>query len=72
MEIAHPHCRCRTPRSQEARTASRRARIYLDTLNCATCFAGLPTIRAGGKEICWMGDRGDSFGDKDIYCAMRR
>jgi hypothetical protein len=47
-------------------------RIYLDTLNCPTCFSGLPTIRAGGQEICWMGDRGDSFGDKDIYCATRR
>jgi hypothetical protein len=47
-------------------------RIYLDTLNCPTCFGGLPTIRAGGKEICWMGDRGDSLGDKDIYCAVRR
>jgi WD40-like Beta Propeller Repeat len=47
-------------------------RIYLDTINCPTCFGGLPTIRAGGKEICWMGDRGDSFGDKDIYCAIRR
>ena len=47
-------------------------RIYLDTLNCPTCFGGLPTIRAGGKEICWMGDRGDSFGDKDIYCATQR
>jgi WD40-like Beta Propeller Repeat len=47
-------------------------RIYLDTLNCPACFGGLPTIRAGGKEICWMGDRGDSFGDKDIYCATRR
>jgi Tol biopolymer transport system component len=47
-------------------------RIYLDTLNCATCFGGLPTIRASGKEICWMGDRGDSFGDKDLYCARRR
>jgi Tol biopolymer transport system component len=47
-------------------------RISLDTLNCPTCFGGLPTIRAGGKEICWMGDRGDSFGDKDIYCALRR
>ena len=47
-------------------------RIFLDTLNCPTCFGGLPTIRAGGKEICWMGDRGDSFGDKDIYCATRR
>jgi hypothetical protein len=47
-------------------------RIYLDTLNCPTCFGGLPTIRAGGTEICWMGDRGDSFGDKDIYCATRR
>jgi hypothetical protein len=47
-------------------------RIYLDTLNCPTCFGGLPTIRAGGEEICWMGDRGDSFGDKDIYCATRR
>jgi WD40 repeat protein len=47
-------------------------RIYLDTLNCPTCFGGLPTIRAAGKEICWMGDRGDSLGDKDIYCALRR
>jgi len=47
-------------------------RIYLDTLNCPACFGGLPTIRASGQEICWMGDRGDSFGDKDIYCAMRR
>jgi len=47
-------------------------RIYLDTLNCPTCFGGLPTIRAGGKEICWTGDRGDSLGDKDIYCAVRR
>ena len=47
-------------------------RIYLDTLNCPSCFGGLPTIRAGGKEICWMGNRGDSFGDKDIYCATRR
>ena len=47
-------------------------RIYLDTLNCPTCFGGLPTIRASGKEICWMGDRGDTFGDKDIYCATRR
>jgi len=47
-------------------------RIYLDTLNCPTCFGGLPTVRAGGKEICWMGDRGDSFGDKDIYCATQR
>jgi WD40-like Beta Propeller Repeat len=47
-------------------------RIFLDTLNCPACFGGLPTIRAGGKEICWMGDRGDSLGDKDIYCATRR
>lgn len=47
-------------------------RIALDTLNCPTCFGGLPTVRAGGKEICWMGDRGDSLGDKDIYCALRR
>ena len=47
-------------------------RLYLDTLNCPTCFGGLPTIRASGQEICWMGDRGDSFGDRDIYCAMRR
>jgi WD40-like Beta Propeller Repeat len=46
--------------------------IYLDTINCLTCFAGLPAIRAGGKEICWMGDRGDSYGDMDIYCATRR
>jgi hypothetical protein len=47
-------------------------RIDLDTINCPTCFAALPTIRAGGQELCWMGDRGDSFGDKDIYCARRR
>jgi hypothetical protein len=47
-------------------------RIYLDTINCPTCFGGLPTIRADGKELCWMGDRGDSFGDKDIYCATPR
>jgi hypothetical protein len=46
-------------------------RIYLDSLNCDKCFAALPTIRAAGKEICWMGDRGDSVGDKDIYCATR-
>jgi len=46
--------------------------IYLDTINCLNCFEGLPTIRADGKEICWMGDRGDSLGDKDIYCARRR
>ena len=46
--------------------------IYLDTLNCPACFSGLPAIRAGGNEICWMGDRGDSFGDKDLYCATRR
>ena len=45
--------------------------IYLDTINCPTCFGGLPTIRASGKELCWMGDRGDSVGDKDIYCATR-
>ena len=48
------------------------APIYLDTINCATCFGGLPTIRGNGKEICWIGDRGDSYGDKDIYCAQRR
>ena len=47
-------------------------RIYLDTINCPTCFGGLPTIRAAGQELCWMGDRGDSLGDKDLYCASRR
>jgi hypothetical protein len=47
-------------------------RINLDTINCSGCFGGLPTIRAGGKELCWMGDRGDSYRDKDIYCARRR
>jgi hypothetical protein len=46
--------------------------IFLDTINCANCFGGLPTIRGDGKEICWMGNRGDSFVDKDIYCAQRR
>jgi hypothetical protein len=49
-----------------------RTPIYLDTINCPTCFAGLPTISGNGREICWMGDRGDSFGDTDIYCARRR
>ena len=48
------------------------APIYLDTINCPTCFGGLSTIRGNGEEICWMGDRGDSFGDKDVYCARRR
>ena len=48
------------------------APIYLDAINCPTCFAGLPTISASAKEICWMGNRGDSYGDKDIYCAQRR
>ena len=47
-------------------------RIYLDTINCPTCYGALPTIRANGKELCWMGERGDSLGDKDIYCATRR
>ncbi len=47
-------------------------RIYLDTINCPTCFGGLPTISGSGKELCWMGDRGDSYGDKDIYCAERK
>jgi hypothetical protein len=41
-------------------------------VNCPTCFAGLPTISASAKTLCWMGDRGDSIGDKDIYCAERR
>lgn len=48
------------------------APVYLDTINCASCFGGLPAIRGDGKEICWMGDRGDSYGDKDIYCSQRR
>jgi hypothetical protein len=48
------------------------APIYLDTINCPTCFGGLSTIRGNGEEICWMGDRRDSFGDKDVYCARRR
>jgi hypothetical protein len=48
------------------------APIYLETINCPTCFGGLPTISGNGKELCWMGDRGDSYGDKDIYCAKRR
>ena len=47
-------------------------RIYLDTINCPGCSSALPTIRAAGGEICWMGDRGDSFGNKDIYCATRQ
>ena len=46
--------------------------IYLTSVNCPTCFGGLPTISASGSTLCWMGDRGDSFGDKDIYCAARR
>ena len=46
--------------------------IYLTSVNCPTCFGGLPTISASGRSLCWMGDRGDSYGDKDIYCAERR
>jgi hypothetical protein len=46
--------------------------IYLSSVNCPTCFGGLPTISASGRTLCWMGDRGDSYGDKDIYCAERR
>ena len=48
------------------------APIYLTSVNCPTCFGGLPTISASGSTLCWMGHRGDSFGDKDIYCAERR
>jgi hypothetical protein len=48
------------------------APIYLTSVNCPTCFGGLPTISASGRTLCWMGDRGDSYGDKDIYCAERR
>jgi Tol biopolymer transport system component len=46
--------------------------IGLDAINCPTCFAGLPTISGDASVICWMGDRGDSYGDKDIYCAQHR
>jgi hypothetical protein len=46
--------------------------IYLASVNCPTCFSGLPTISASGSTLCWMGDRGDSVGDRDIYCAERR
>jgi hypothetical protein len=46
--------------------------IALESIDCPTCFAGLPTVTADGRLLCWMGDRGDSFGDKDIYCAQRR
>jgi hypothetical protein len=45
--------------------------IYLASVNCPTCFGGLPTISANATTLCWMGDRGDSAGDKDIYCAER-
>ena len=48
------------------------APLYLTSVNCPTCFGGLPTISASGSTLCWMGDRGDSVGDKDIYCAERR
>jgi hypothetical protein len=44
----------------------------LETINCPTCFGGLLTIRGNGEELCWMGDRGDSYGDKDVYCAHPR
>jgi hypothetical protein len=54
------------------RNAPWEAPIYLTSVNCPTCFGGLPTISASGSTLCWMGDRGDSFGDKDIYCSERR
>jgi hypothetical protein len=46
--------------------------VFLSSINCPNCFSGLPTISADGRTLCWMGDRGDSFGDKDIYCAERQ
>ena len=46
--------------------------MYLASINCPTCFGGLPTVTANARELCWMGDRGDSYGDRDIYCAKRR
>jgi len=46
--------------------------VFLSSINCPTCFSGLPTISADARTLCWMGDRGDSFGDKDIYCAERK
>jgi len=46
--------------------------MFLSSINCPTCFSGLPTIAADAPTLCWMGDRGDSFGDKDIYCADRK
>ncbi len=46
--------------------------VSLSSINCPTCFSGLPTISANARTLCWMGDRGDSAGDRDIYCADRR
>ena len=46
--------------------------VFLSSTNCPACFSGLPTISADARTLCWMGDRGDSFGDKDIYCAERK
>ena len=46
--------------------------LFLSSVNCPTCFSGLPTISGDARTLCWMGDRGDSFGDKDIYCADRK
>jgi hypothetical protein len=46
--------------------------ILLVDLLCAGAPGYERDLRSISKEICWMGDRGDSFGDKDIYCAVRR
>jgi hypothetical protein len=46
--------------------------VAIDTINCPSCFQGLTTMYKDGQQICWMGRRDDTFGDLDIYCAVRK
>jgi hypothetical protein len=47
-----------------------RATINVDTLNLPF-FQAMPTLRANGKEVCFMAFRPEGFGGLDIWCAER-
>jgi hypothetical protein len=44
--------------------------INVDTLN-SPFFQAMPTLRANGKEVCFMAFRPEGFGGLDIWCADR-
>jgi Tol biopolymer transport system component len=44
--------------------------INVDTLN-SPFFQAMPTLRANGKEICFMAFRPEGFGGLDLWCADR-